>query len=55
MCFELPKRTVTHGILYSQKNYGECVGYSDADWAGDVKDGKFSVLSNLAKPSSQQA
>jgi transposase InsO family protein len=34
------KGTTKHGILYSQKNSGECVGYSDADWAGDINDRK---------------
>ena len=34
------KGTIKHGILYSQKNSGECVGYSDADWAGDINDRK---------------
>ena len=29
-----------HGILYSQKGSGECVGYSDADWAGNINDRK---------------
>ena len=28
------------GILYSQKDTGECVGFSDADWAGDINDRK---------------
>ena len=30
------KETTKHGILYSQNNSGECIGYLDADWAGDV-------------------
>ena len=34
------KGTMKHGILYSQKGSGECVGYSDADWAGDINDRK---------------
>ena len=38
--FRYLKGTTTHGILYSQNNSGECVGYSDADWAGDINDRK---------------
>ena len=34
------KGTIKHGILYSQEISGECVGYSDADWAGDINDRK---------------
>ena len=34
------KGTIKLGILYSQKSSGECVGYSDADWAGDINDRK---------------
>ena len=34
------KGTIELGILYSQKSSGECVGYSDADWAGDINDRK---------------
>ena len=32
--------TINLGILYSQKGSQECVGFSDADWAGDVNDRK---------------
>ena len=31
---------MTHGILYTQKVSNECVGFADADWAGDVNDRK---------------
>ena len=34
------KGTVKHSILYSQKGSNECVGFSDADWAGDINDRK---------------
>ena len=32
------KDTVNYGILYRQEGSNECIGYSDADWAGDVSD-----------------
>lgn len=32
--------TLDHGIVYSKVNEPNLVGYSDADWAGDVKDRK---------------
>ena len=32
------KGTVHHGILYSKQGLKECIGYSDADWAGDLDD-----------------
>ena len=32
------KGTVHYGILYTKQSSQECVGYSDADWAGDVND-----------------
>ena len=32
------KGTVHHGILFPKQSSPECVGYSDADWAGDVND-----------------
>ena len=32
--------TVGHGILYKQEGSKECIGFSDADWAGDVNDRK---------------
>ena len=34
------KGTGKHGILYSEKGRNECVGFSDADWVGDVNDRK---------------
>lgn len=34
------KGTVKHGILYSQKGSTDSVGFSDADWAGDINDRK---------------
>ena len=32
------KGTVTLGLLYKKKDSDEIIGYSDADWAGDVGD-----------------
>ena len=29
------KGTINYGLLYSKQTSSECVGYSDADWAGD--------------------
>ena len=34
------KGTLNHGILYKQDGLDKCVGYSDADWAGDISDRK---------------
>ncbi len=34
------KGTVNYGILYSKDSSNECVGFSDADWAGDINDRK---------------
>ena len=34
------KGTPNHGLLYSKEGSKDCVGYSDADWAGDVEDRK---------------
>ena len=34
------KGTVDCGILYKREESSECVGFSDADWAGDVNDRK---------------
>ena len=34
------KGTVHYGIVYSKQSSKECVGYSDADWAGDLDDRK---------------
>lgn len=32
------KGTIHYGILYTKQSSQECIGYSDADWAGDVND-----------------
>ena len=32
------KGTVDYGIQYTRGESGECIGYSDADWAGDIND-----------------
>ena len=34
------KETLTRGILYNKDGSSTIVGYTDADWAGDVKDRK---------------
>ena len=34
------KGTPNHGLVYSKKDSKTCVGYSDADWAGDINDRK---------------
>ena len=34
------KGTLNHGILYKQDGLDKCIGYNDADWAGDISDGK---------------
>ena len=34
------KGTVNYGLLYSRSEAGTCVGFSDADWAGDLTDRK---------------
>ena len=34
------KGTMRHGILYTKDGSSSCVGYTDADWAGDVDDRK---------------
>ncbi|XP_068730639.1 uncharacterized protein [Montipora capricornis] len=34
------KGTVNYGILFTCNVESECVGFSDADWAGDVNDRK---------------
>ena len=34
------KGTLNHGILYKQDGLDKCVGYSDADWVGDISDRK---------------
>ena len=30
------KGTIDYGLCYDRSSPGECVGYSDADWAGDL-------------------
>ena len=32
------KGTASHGIVFTKSDSGECLGYSDADWAGDQED-----------------
>ena len=32
------KGTTRYGLLYSESDFKECFGYSDADCAGDVND-----------------
>lgn len=34
------KGTINHGILYKKDGSDKCIGYSDADWAGDLSDRK---------------
>ena len=34
------KGTPNYGILYSQKDTVECVGFSDTDWTGDINNRK---------------
>ena len=34
------KGTVNLSLLYSKDKTKECIGYSDADWAGDIDDRK---------------
>ena len=34
------KGTLNYGLLYSKQGNSKCVGYSDADWAGDFTDRK---------------
>ena len=34
------KGTIDYGLCYDRSSPGECVGYSDADWAGDLNDRK---------------
>lgn len=38
--FRYLRGTVNHGIMYTKEGSSTCVGYSDADWAGDVNDRK---------------
>ena len=42
------KGTVHFGIMYTKESSKECIGYSDADWAGDLDDRK-STSGNLLK------
>ena len=38
MCvFRYLQATLTHGICFSGSGDGELIGYSDADWAGDIE------------------
>ena len=34
------KGTIDYGLCYDRSSPGECVGYFDADWAGDLNDRK---------------
>ena len=34
------KGTTDYGIVYTKENTDECIGYSDADWGGDLEDRK---------------
>ena len=34
------KGSPNHGLVYSKRDSKTCVGYSDADWAGDINDRK---------------
>ena len=36
------KGTIDYGLCYDKSSSGECVGYSDTDWAGDLNDRKSS-------------
>ncbi|CAB4042840.1 Hypothetical predicted protein [Paramuricea clavata] len=38
--FRYLKGTVNYGLLYSENANPDCVGFSDADWAGDLNDRK---------------
>ncbi|CAB4043194.1 Hypothetical predicted protein, partial [Paramuricea clavata] len=38
--FRYLKKTVNYGLLYSENANPDCVGFSDADWAGDLNDRK---------------
>ena len=38
--FRYLKGTVNYGLLYSENASPDCVGFSDADWAGDLNDRK---------------
>ena len=38
--FRYLKGTINFGILFEKENITKCVGYSDADWAGDQTDRK---------------
>ena len=38
--FRYLKGTINYGLLYSENASPDCVGFSDADWAGDLNDRK---------------
>ena len=38
--FRYLKGTASYGLTYGKTNSDKCVGYSDADWAGDLNDRK---------------
>ena len=38
--FRYLKRTTNYGLLYKAEVSTDCVGFSDADWAGDLSDRK---------------
>ena len=38
--FQYLKGTLNHGLLYSKEGSADCVGFSDADWGGDLDDRK---------------
>jgi len=38
--FRYLKGTINYGLLYSENASLDCVGFSDADWAGDLNDRK---------------
>ena len=38
--FRYVKGTINYGLLYSKQQTESCIGYSDADWAGDKLDRK---------------
>ena len=37
-----------YGICYTRKSSKECIGYSDADWAGDLGDRKSGYLFKIS-------
>ena len=48
------KGTRRYGLLYSESDFKKCVGYSDADWAGDVNDFSLEVLLRVGKVENRQ-